>query len=134
MRTISIQGFDFKSHSYPFNTAPLDGKTALVFVADDLGKTSITNLIEDLTTKVHAKFLKDTLPQGIRVFEHYPKHLDPLIEWQEVTFEVGPIHPKRSWLQKLFRTNNGPIGWVFVNPRWSPVPPVLQARLKAALV
>jgi hypothetical protein len=118
----------------------LDGKPAVVFVQGPLSNTGITNVIEVLASRVLAAELAGRQPADVRFFEHYPPALNPIREWQEVTFkEVHPVPaPADGWiarLRALVAGERSPRSWAVAKPQWHPiatsrVPPALTDLLR----
>lgn len=102
MKTLKFYGFSNTPSSCEYGIGEIDGKVAILFHQRELSGTSITNMIEHLTIHVLAEELSGTLPEDIRVFEHYNPKLNPIYEWAEVVFsETGKIDEGKSILKNL---------------------------------
>ena len=66
----------------------VNSRDAIVFIQGPLRNTSVTNVIEAITTKVLADSFPEVDPTTVDIYEHYPPHLRPIREWQKVEFEV----------------------------------------------
>ena len=122
MKTLQYQGFT-KPSTCQYGIGDLQGKKAVVFVQGPLTNTSITNMIEVLASRVLCDDLIGTHPRDVRFFEHYPRALQPLAEWQEVTFEEHvELDPKLGLVAKLLELVRGPsepTAWAVDKPLWS---------------
>jgi hypothetical protein len=111
----------------------INGQPAIVFHQTKLTVTSITNVIEDLSTYAMNAHFKGVDPKTIIVIEHYDPHLNPIAEWQRVTFEVAELVDDRGFVEKVLDTTlafaRKPRAkrTVVAKPQWSPVTPQMQA-------
>lgn len=125
MKKLHYEGFQNCKSSCYYVVGKIDGKQAIVFYTDKIQGTSVTNLIEDVTTQVLASDLPEISPEEVRVFEHYSPQLDPIWEWMEVTFEdfLGG-RQKESLIKriknKLFSIHTDESYYVY-KPHWKPV-------------
>lgn len=125
MKKLHYEGFQNCKSSCYYVVGKIDGKQAIVFYTDKIQGTSVTNLIEDVTTQVLASDLPEISPEEVRVFEHYSPQLDPIWEWMEVTFEdfLGG-RQKESLIKriknKLFSIHTDENYYVY-KPHWKPV-------------
>lgn len=71
MKKLNYKGFHNCESSCHYVIGEIDDKQALIFYTDKIRGTSVTNLIEDVTTQVLASDLPEVSPKDIRVFEHY---------------------------------------------------------------
>ena len=125
MKKLHYEGFQNCKSSCYYVVGKIDGKQAIVFYTDKLQGTSVTNLIEDVTTQVLASDLPEISPEEVRVFEHYSPQLDPIWEWMEVTFEdFSGGRQKESLIKriknKLFSIHTDESYYVY-KPYWKPV-------------
>lgn len=99
----------------------------------DLQYTSITNCIETIVSSLLAGDLFGSDPASMRIFEFYPKSLEPLIGWQAVHFgDSGKRQPRMSFLEKIkdyFSPTEQP--YYVDKPSWNPITPEYQAKLVA---
>lgn len=125
MKKLNYNGFGNAQSSCEYGIGQIGDQTALVFYAPKLHGTSITNMIETLTTHVLSSDLQGQDPRTVRVFEHYDPSINPLVEWQEVTFkDIGKVNPRTSVLQKMLALvvpSNKPPEWYVDGPSWKPV-------------
>lgn len=92
-------------------------------------KTSITNRIEHIASLLLAGELAGVESKQVRFFEHYPAHLQPLAEWQEVNFKTHAQRPDtRPWWARLWTWLFGGFrpSWAVDEPQWT--------RLEASFV
>jgi hypothetical protein len=126
MKTLNYNGFSNTPSTCEYGIGDIHGKTAIVFYQGAMGGTSITNMIEALTMHVLSTDLQGVDPAQVRVFEHYAPSLNPLAEWQEVTFlDKGEIQEDKGIARKLIElvlsSSNTTKQWYVNNPAWLPV-------------
>lgn len=101
MKTINYSGFSNVPSSCQYGVGKVGGKDAVVFYQSKNPGTSITNMIEELSTSVLTTEFPGVHPANVRIFEHYDPADNPMIEWQEVRFEDSGIVDNKSPLKKL---------------------------------
>ncbi len=125
MKTLHYKGFHNCDSSCQYAIGEIDNKKVLVFYTDKIRGTSVTNLIEDITSQVLAFDLPKISPEEVRVFEHYSPQLDPIWEWMEVTFEGFSGGRQKKGLIKRIKNKVFSIhtdeGYYVYNPHWKPV-------------
>jgi hypothetical protein len=98
------------------------GKKLVVVQQGALTSTSITNRIEHIASLLLAGDLAGIESKQVRFFEHYPAHLQPLVEWQEVEFEIHAKRPDtRPWWKRLWSALVGGFSpsWAVDKPEWT---------------
>ncbi|MDA8445626.1 hypothetical protein [Paracidovorax valerianellae] len=138
MKTLQYIGFTGKQCSCQYKVGTVANDLIVVFVQGPLNQTSITNLIEVLASKVLGEDLSEENPQSVRFFEHYPHHLNPLREWQEVVFEERhEVAKDKGLMAKLLsftKSENPQSTWIVDSPYWKPVPTALREQLAAFIL
>jgi hypothetical protein len=140
MKSITYQGFGRQDNVCHYLVISKDvlpgGMPGVLFVPTPSSTTTITNCIEDIVSSLLKTELLGTMPKSLRFFEHYPKFLNPMAEWQEVTFaQIDGCFlkqdlwttTKRSW----FNTN--PDYWAVEKPHWHPVGQTLANQLQTLI-
>lgn len=135
MKKLHYIGFSNQVCSCRYKTVTIDGRLCLVIQQTEDSTTSITNTIETLVSQILATDLLGMDPTDLRVFEHYPASLKPIVEWQEVTFEGNQKRkPRRTIVQALMElvspTEQPYVVW---NPNWYQVSTAMQAKLAALI-
>lgn len=125
MRTLNFNGFTNIPSSCEYEIGKIGDKIAILFYQNELIGTSITNMIEHLTTHVLAEDLPGITPEKVRVFEHYNPKLKPIYEWAEIKFsDSGRIDEGKGILKRVvefaFLTRNTPKYYVS-SPWWEGV-------------
>jgi hypothetical protein len=139
LKELRYQGFT-KPCVCHYAIANVGGKPAVVFVQGPLTNTSITNMVEVLSSLILAKDLAGQHPEGVRFFEYYPPALNPIRRWQEVTFtEIHALKkPAQGLLAKVISLVAGdadPESWAVDGPQWqalddNQVPSAITALVK----
>jgi hypothetical protein len=135
MKKLHYIGFSNQVCSCGYKTVTIDGRLCLIIQQTQDSTTSITNTIETLVSQILATDLLGTDPAELRVFEHYPANMKPIVEWQEVTFEEKHKRkPRRTIVQALVDlvspTEQPYVVW---HPNWYGVSASMQAKLAAEI-
>jgi hypothetical protein len=136
MKKLKYQGFDRQAEC-AYAIGEMNGTTLLVFKMLNLSRTSITNVIEDITSEILRTDLRGVDPAKVRFFEYYPPSMEPLRVWQEVTFgDSHLMRPKTGILQSIWQSIRKFFGkqqqdcyWVVSAPNWLAVDAELQKHL-----
>jgi hypothetical protein len=132
MKTASYIGFnnDICTCGYVFDT--INGVPCLVLKQMPGSKTAITLLVEDIVNQLLRGDLLGVDATKMRVFEFYPPSINPLVNWQEVTFKVAKREPRKTIVESIvefFKPMEQP--YVVWNPSWNPIGGPLQQKLSA---
>lgn len=135
MKKMHYIGFLNQVCSCGYKTVTIDGRLCLIVQQTPDSTTSITNTIETIVSQILATDLLGTDPAELRVFEHYPASMKPIVEWQEVTFEgKDKRKPRRTIVQALMElVSPSQQPYVVWNPDWHQVSPSMQVKLAAAI-
>jgi hypothetical protein len=109
------------------------GLPGIIFVQRSRMPTSITNRIEIIASMMLKQDFLGVSPGSLRFFEYYPAHLQPIIDWQEVSFSQMDSHFLKNDLwsrtaHSLFSAT--PDYWSVDKPMWHAVAPTLKAQLR----
>ena len=137
MKSLAYGGFDDQPCFCDYLVIPKDslpgGRPGVIFVQRSPMSTSITNSIEAIVSLMMRQDFLGVSPKSLRFFEYYPAYLQPIIDWQEVSFSQTDSHFFKNDLwsrttRKLFGAE--PDYWSVDHPSWSPVGPALKADLR----
>lgn len=137
MRSLSYSGLHGQPCFCDYRVIPAyslpGGRPGAIFVQRSPLSSSITNNIEIIASSLLKQDLLGVLSKSLRFFEHYPANLQPLVDWQEVSFSQtdGRFLKNDLWSRasrKLFSVK--PDYWSVGQPSWSPVGPGLKAELQ----
>lgn len=133
MYTYHYRGFHGTPSQCDICFGYINNQPALVFHQTTLTTTSITNVIEDLATYAMNAHWEGVDPNLIIVIEHYAPQLNPITEWQQVTFADAGLVDDRGLADRVLDTllpfvrKPRPMRTVVANPQWNPMTPQMQA-------
>lgn len=98
-----------------------DGRHTVIFIQTPRSKTSITNMIEVLASKILAHELTTIPPKDIEFYEYYDPSTKPIYSVRAVSF--SDTHCQIPLVKKIFGVGGRNPVWIVDSPLWrTPTP------------